>query len=236
MLSYFKFFFVGVSHGKPVIPARQPTHFAIQDDGQPTYAQINKNRNGRSGAGPSVRQQPHNRSQQPVSLHSNDLYESSGNVMQQPQVPLVDNNLYGRSSDGYPSPVVPLVGDDLYGTSANPTIPLTNDELYGTGASNASDSAQLIKPSSKGRKTKRKMMPPIEPEYGNMHQMNGDGYIVTLHVFIPMQLVRLRITQNAYKNSTCTGRLCLTCLRMLLNKHSCIYFLLFHYCVIGCMI
>ena len=172
----------------------------VQDDGKPTYAQINKNRNGRSGAGTRARQQPPNRSQQPqpVSLHSNDLYESSGNFMQQPQVPLVDNDLYGRSSDGYPSPVVPLVGNDLYGTSANPTVPLTNNELYGTGASNASDSAQLIKPTSKGRKTKRKM-PPIEPEYGNMHQMNGDGYIVTLHVFIPMQFVILCVTQNAYK-------------------------------------
>ena len=173
----------------------------VQDDGEPTYAQINKNRNGRSGAGSRARQQTPNHSQQPqpVSLHSNDLYESSGNVMQQPQVPLVDNDLYGRSSDGYPSPVVPLVGNDLYGTSANPTVPLTNNELYGTGASNASDSAQLIKPPSKGQKSKRKMMPPIEPEYGNMHQMNGDGYIVTLHVFIPMQFVILCVTQNACK-------------------------------------
>ena len=171
----------------------------VQDDGEPTYAQINKNRNGRIGAGPSVRPQPHNRSQQPqpVSLHSNDLDESSANAMQQPQVPLVDNDLYGRSSDGYPSPVVPLVGNDLYGTSANSTVPLTNNELYGTGASNASDSAQLIKPPSKGGKTKKKKMPPIEPEYGNMHQMNGDGYIVTLHVFVPMHFERLCVTQNA---------------------------------------
>mgnify|MGYP001798082365 CR=1 FL=1 len=192
-------YFVGNGHRKSDTPTRQPTQVVVQDDGEPTYAQINKNRNGRSGAGPRARPQPPSRSQlpQPVSLHSNDLYESSGNVMQQPQVPLVDNDLYGRSSDGYPSPVVPLVGNDLYGTSANPTVPLTNNELYGTGASNASDSAQLIKPPSKGRQTKRKKMPPIEPEYGNMHQMNGDGYIVTLHVFIPMQLVRLRITQNA---------------------------------------
>ena len=172
----------------------------VQDDGKPTYAQINKNRNGRSGAGPRARPQPPSRSQQPqpVSLHSNDLYESSGNVMQQPPVPLVDNDLYGRSSDGYPSPVVPLVGNDLYGTSANPTVPLKNNELYGTGASNASDSAQLIKPPSKGGKTKKRKMPPIEPEYGNMHQMNGDGYIVTLHVFVPMQFVILCVTQNAY--------------------------------------
>ena len=170
----------------------------VQDDGKPTYAQINKNRNGRSGAGTRARQQPPNRSPQPppVSLHSNDLYESSRNVMQLPQVPLVDNDLYGRYSDGYPSPVVPLVGNDLYGTSANQTVPLANNELYGIGASNASDSAQLIKPSSKGQKTKRKM-PPIEPEYGNMHQMNGDGYTVTLHVFILMQFVILCVTQNA---------------------------------------
>ena len=159
----------------------------------------------------SARQQPLHRSQhpQPVSLHSNDLYESSGNVMQQPQVPLVDNDLYGRSSDGYPSPVVPLVGNDLYGTSANPTVPLTNDEFYGTGASNAFDSSKLVKPPSKGRKTKKKNMPPLESEYGNMHQMNGVGYILTLHVFVPMQFVILCVTQNAYKfylhwRTTCT--------------------------------
>ena len=169
-----------------------------QDDGEPTYAQINKHRNGRLGAGRRARQQTPNRSQhpQPVSLYSNDLYESSGNVMQQPQVPLEDNDLHGWSSDGYPSPVVPLAGNDLYGTFANPSVPLTNNELYGTGASNAADLAQLINPPSKSRQTKKKM-PPIEPEYGNMHQKNGDGYIRTLHVLLPMQFVRLRITQNA---------------------------------------
>ena len=101
-----------------------------------------------------------------VSMHSNDLYESSGSIFPPPIVPLFNPQHNDAAGEGNVDPGVTSVENELYGTQPDLPNGAQLNDLSPVEAENANG--------MKAGKGKRERTPPDEPHYGSyQHKSTG---------------------------------------------------------------